>query len=107
MERAPSHVAVHEAGHAVIALIEGLWFHDVVMPGVVSADRSSGNRAGGIEVVQTDPSWSLDSELRVSVAGPLAERRVEEPADFDDRFEAHVALLRLELQRGASHSIAG
>jgi len=94
MTDAPGPVATHEAGHAVVALVQGLWFHDVVMPGTLSADRSTGNLHGGIETVQADPNWTLDAELRVAVAGPLAERRVAVADDYDERYEAHVAVFR-------------
>lgn len=104
----PSAVAVHEAGHAVVALLEGLWFLDVVMPGTLSGDPSTRNLNGGIEMVKTDPRWTLEADIRVSVAGPLAERRVARAADYDARFEAHVGVYRSQLRRAghdAAHAI--
>lgn len=82
----------------MVALLQGLWFQDVVMPGTLSTDRSTRNLEGGIETIQSDPSWTLAAELRVSVAGPLAERRVADPDDYDERYEAHVAVFRLPLR---------
>jgi hypothetical protein len=98
MSKASNSVAVHEAGHAVVVLIEGLWFVDVVMPGTLSTDCDFANLRGGLELIRTDPNWTLEADLRQALAGPLAERRVAAHADYEERVEAHVTPYRSQLR---------
>jgi hypothetical protein len=78
----PTPDAVHEAAHAVVAVMLGCRYARVSMP-------DANGYGGGVETVVP---FSREGNLRggaISMAGPLAERRIRRVDDWDDRYRAH------------------
>jgi hypothetical protein len=78
----PTPDAVHEAAHAVVAVLLGCRFPEVSLPDATGY-------GGGVETVAPLSADGNLSAAAISLAGPLAERRIDLVDDWDVRYRAH------------------